>query len=102
MSAIALRVSPDRTVYVARRVDAAWRAIAGFDAATEWIAESSRAVETLRELAADTVRWLIALLDAKSGMGCADKVMAATNPSRAGAAAIRIHLEIRNCAGFLP
>jgi hypothetical protein len=59
-------LSPDRTVYLARRVDAAWRAIAGFDAATEWIAESSRAVETLRELAEDTVRWLIALLDADS------------------------------------
>jgi hypothetical protein len=94
-------VSPDRTVYLARRVDAAWRAIAGFDAATERIAESSRAVETLREPVADTERWLIALLDADSGIDCADKAMAATNPSRAGAAAIGGHLEIRNCAGFL-
>jgi hypothetical protein len=94
-------VSPDRTVYVARRVDAALRAIAGFDAATEWIAETSRAVETPRVLAADTVRWLIALPDADPGIDCAGKAMATTNPRRAGAAAIDGHLEMRNCAGFL-
>jgi hypothetical protein len=89
-------------VYVARRDDAALRTIAGFDAAIEWISETSRAVETPRELAADTVRWLMALLDADSGIRWAGKVMAATNPSRVGAAAISIHLERRNCAGFLP
>jgi hypothetical protein len=58
-------------------------------------------VETPRELAADTPRWLIALSDADSGIDCAGKVVAAINPSRAGAAAIGSHLEIRNCAGFL-
>jgi hypothetical protein len=51
---------------LARRVDATWRAIAGFDAAIERIAASIRAVETPRELAADTTRWLIALRDADS------------------------------------
>ena len=61
-------MSPDRTVYVTRRVDAARRTIAGFDAAIECNAEVSRALETARELAADTARWLMALPDADPGI----------------------------------
>jgi hypothetical protein len=87
---------------LARRVDCALWALAGFDAATEWIAETSRAVGTLRELPADTARWLIALLDDDSGIDWADNAKAAANPSRVGAATIFGHLERRYCAGFLP
>jgi hypothetical protein len=53
------------------------------------------------ELVADTAWWLIALRDADSGVDADGKAITATSPSRAGAAAIGVHLEIRNCACFV-